>query len=59
MLKQRKADQCDKCGGEFGHKRKIVWRAGVRMELCQKCGRDDPYNVISDAPSFTLWGGSH
>ncbi|KKN43900.1 hypothetical protein LCGC14_0698490 [marine sediment metagenome] len=55
----RHAEVCDECGGDFRHRRTIKFTGGKRVELCKKCARDNPYNVISDAPAFTLWGGSH
>lgn len=55
----QRAEVCDECGGDFRYRRTIKFTGGKRVELCRKCARDDPYNVISDAPAFTLWGGSH
>ncbi len=55
----KRAEVCEECGGDFCYRRTIKWKDGKRVELCKKCARDDPYNVISDAPGFILWGGSH
>lgn len=59
MSKVKEKNRCGVCGGDVGYRRNISFKDGVRLQRCKKCARNDPYNVISDAPAFTLWGGSH